>query len=743
MIKHGLSNNLLKSYLIGSIILLLVLTGINFFQFRSFSESQKLIIKSHDIQTELQKLLVNLMETETSQRSFLISKDSAFFSNYKKEKSEIQPILDNIKGVIQDQGQQARLDTLQHLVDSRIAYLERTLIYFAESQEKIIEEEISLSFIMVYGNRLLNLIKTNISLISHHEAENLKERENRRNQNNWINPILWLLTVLFALFVFILAYFVLNSYLNKVKKSLYKLQLNHEIYEQVERISDSGHWYFYPESSNIIFSDNYYRLLGYEPGSFQPTLRKYFSTICVSDRPAVIHSLKQLKKDGLIPPINLKIMTPEGKEKNIHLVATLIMDDEGKNIIIGANKDQTKEFAYQENLNRLNSALQVQNNIFKNAESIADTGSSAYYEQTGMLEFSDNLYRLLGHAPDDFRASQEKLLEFVHPQDLPKIRNSLGLMATHITQGINNFRIIDRSGGVKFITSNKKNLEERDLKILVVTFKDVTEEVMISKRLEEKNRELVKTNDELDSFNHIASHDLQEPLRKIQTFISRLMEMEDLKLTSTYPTYLARIQAAAKRMQSLILDLLAFSRIAKDVRIFQHSNLKSILEVAIQELSQEVEEKKAVFHIEDLSEAEVVPFQFQQLFLNLISNSLKYSKEESEVIIRIKREPLVPEDIEKYFFFDKKDVVKITFEDNGIGFDQKYADKIFILFQRLHENTQYSGTGIGLSICKKIMENHHGYISAVGIPGKGSKFTLIFPKSQKESIYIRPDFQPL
>ena len=180
-------------------------------------------------------------------------------------------------------------------------------------------------------------------------------------------------------------------------------------------------------------------------------------------------------------------------------------------------------------------------------------------------------------------------------------------------------------------------------------------------------------------------------------------------------------------MRLLIDDLLQFSRTNKSEEVFEETNMNIILENAKQELAETILEKDAIITSETIPALTVIPFQLQQLFINLIGNSLKYSKKEVSPNIKISYKKVDASDIKKIKNTKFNFYHKITFEDNGIGFDEEYAEKIFVLFSRLHNKNEYSGTGIGLSICKKIVENHQGYIFATGKPNIGSIFEVYLP----------------
>ncbi len=248
-----------------------------------------------------------------------------------------------------------------------------------------------------------------------------------------------------------------------------------------------------------------------------------------------------------------------------------------------------------------------------------------------------------------------------------------------------------------------------------------------SLKLEQKNKELEMINEHLSSFAYISSHDLQEPLRKIQTFSDRILDTEYDKLSEKGKDYLLRMQAGASRMQKLIRDILAYSRTALSEKKLELADLNELLNHAMVELEVMILEKKAVIESDQLPDLMVIPFQIQQLFNNLLNNALKFSKPGVPSHIRIKSEVVSGQELEQAHTPLTKEYLRITFQDNGIGFEPEYSKKIFEVFQRLHGRHEYGGTGIGLAICKKIVENHSGFLSAESTLGDGAAFHIYLP----------------
>lgn len=248
-----------------------------------------------------------------------------------------------------------------------------------------------------------------------------------------------------------------------------------------------------------------------------------------------------------------------------------------------------------------------------------------------------------------------------------------------------------------------------------------------AKELEQKNEVLKKMNKELESFAYISSHDLQEPLRKIQTFATRIAEKELEHLSENGRDYFERMQLAAARMQTLIEDLLAYSRTNTSERKYQHTNLNKIVEEVKAELKEELQQKHATIDAGELCHANIIPFQFRQLLHNLISNSLKFSKPEQAPRIKINSEIGSGTRFGNSNLRPSATYCHISVSDNGIGFEEEYREKIFGLFQRLHGRTAFKGTGIGLAIVKKIVDNHNGVITANSQLNNGATFDIYIP----------------
>ncbi len=374
-------------------------------------------------------------------------------------------------------------------------------------------------------------------------------------------------------------------------------------------------------------------------------------------------------------------------------------------------------------------SLDIKNNTF--------SYSPRFMEWLGFAEDTKDMDDAYNPLPEDYRdAVAMAVAEAIEPG------------ATGVYK--NEHPIINRTTGqIRIITAHAQVFYDSEGKpdVLRGTAQDVTKERKLQQQLEyqvtkrteqlqDANKELAdaninlqKSNAELAQFAYIASHDLQEPARKISTFV-KMLESSISDPNDRTKNYIGRINNSAERMIILIRDILGYSQLAKENETFSSCNLNHILQDILSDFELIIEQKQAKISYDELPVIEAIPLQMAQLFSNLVSNSLKYSAEDRNPKIRITTSQLSDREIKTHDLRPSETYYKLVFEDNGIGFNPEYATQIFNIFQRLHGKLEYAGTGIGLAMCKKIIENHHGFISASATEGKGALFTVILPAQQ-------------
>lgn len=374
-------------------------------------------------------------------------------------------------------------------------------------------------------------------------------------------------------------------------------------------------------------------------------------------------------------------------------------------------------------------------NILRDAEKTVEFGTFIWYNTSQQVEWSEGLYVLLGYSPEQANqnpATFDRFMEHVHADDLERLlANVPDSLESEVPNEIE-YRLITLSGREKYVQS-RSIYHPGDVTQppkLTGCIVDITSIKRVRNQLMEKVEELNRSNGDLEQFAYVASHDLQEPLRKIVSFGERLEKKGKDTLDAEMGMYLDRILNATRRMQNMVSNLLDFSRLTRTQQGFEKTDLNSIARGVLSDLELVTKQKDAIVEFNELPTIQAIPSQMAQLFQNLLTNSLKFTDDEVPPVITITADDLSPPEQMNYGLPSSHAYVRLTFSDNGIGFDDEDTSRIFTIFQRLRGRSEYEGAGIGLSVCKKVVENHGGIIMASGQPGVGATFTIILPLSQ-------------
>ena len=476
------------------------------------------------------------------------------------------------------------------------------------------------------------------------------------------------------------------------------------------------------------------------PDNLEPTLEAWKKSI----EQGTPYEVENMAKgaDGVYQWMWVKAIPLKNKHGEIYLWAGTITD-------IHAQKSFAEEL--EKKVNERTEDLNIKNSQLSGAQSIAKLGYWEWDLATNKVTWSKGLFDIYEITPTPDGLMYENFLEYVHPDDKNNVDQTIKQAFTDKKFTTYYHRIVTPAGNIKILQAKGEVMTDSKGNIIKMngTGQDVSEQKKAEQELLIKTKELQSSNSELQKFAYVASHDLQEPLRKIKTFVSRLQtEIPAVADDPKGRKYMGKVVDAASRMQTLMTDILDYSKLSSNTIGFEQTDLNKIVSQVLTDMEVMIENSGASIKVHKLSVIEANNTQMVQLFQNLITNAIKFKQSNAQPVIDISAEHLTGKLLnntqlkEHYKFADwneskyweKEKFCRIKVRDNGIGIDDAYSQRIFIAFEKLHNSKEYEGSGIGLAICKKIVDYHHGIISVNSVTGQGSEFIITLPISQTDFV---------
>ncbi len=735
MPDHIMKDSLSKMLFWGVVVVLIAISVLTYRKLSSYVGEVASIRHSTRVLRTLEVVLSGIKDAETGHRGYQLTRDSVFLTPYYRAANILPVELNHLDSLVsKDTLQSARVDTLELLTENQFTIIGKILVNASNSSLYMDRYERDL---LVEGRQNMNHIRSVADRIRAAEELIFRERVLSETDLRNIAPIYLLVYGLVALAGLVFLFTKLLDGLDKKKTAEDMLKENIMALRKEVGIRE-----FTQKTLRSILDNSLIGIIALrairndksEIVDFTWTLANTLSVEMIGHSEAdligkrLLDMMPETKTDGLFDIYKSVVETGVPRQfehyrksfglDNWVFIAAVKLEDG----CIITFSDVTQQ--------KLQGQLSEERMMLLNeAEYVANMGSWKWSEKDNLI-WSDGLYKILGKQPGVHVPSWNSFLENVHADDVHLVEEFLQQVTGRSSGSKLDYRIQlqDRIHYLSIVAKPVQGEENRASYVLG-TVVNITERKVYENQLKQYTAELQRSNEDLEQFAYIASHDLQEPLRKIRAFGDRLSNKYQDKLEGLGNDYINRMQSAAARMQLLIEDILAFSRVSRNIGAFETLNMKKLMEEVVDDLDAQVRRERADVRIGSLPDLNGDRAQIKRLFQNLISNAIKFHKPHEKPLFEVEGAMLKNSQVLDEFgrSLADKQLVSFKVKDNGIGFDEKYRDKIFNIFQRLHGRNEYEGTGIGLSICRKIAMNHKGLIVTKSEENIGSQFIVILP----------------
>lgn len=733
---------------IATTFFLVALSIYSFVKLKSLIDSSDWVYHTNEVNLSLQKITTALIDAETNQKSFLLIGDSSCLN---KRDSAFNILNTQLKFVehltIDNLSQSQKLKTLRSAVNEKLISMHKVMNGYAPMQ---MSTEFKQN--IADGITKTRAVKRIINEISDNETRLLQERTQKYNQLATIAPIFIIVLFLGALLILLASYLRINKAL-QLSLALEKTVIENAV--QIEKTKELQKIFAQAPVTIVLYRGENFEVEVINESALKMWGKTYDEVIKKS-----LFDISPELKEVMLPILNKILQTgapfigkefpaqyySEGKLRSGYFDFSYqpLKDSEGNiTAIVALGTEVTEQVVSRKKIeesekNFRDLSLSLEQKVKERTEELSKS-EEKFYELFNLSPVCKTLSEVPSGKIVLVNDAFTHVFGYSRAETLNKTSIELGMLNAETRKQLiaelahkgkiqnEEYEYFKKSGEKLFALTSAEVIKIGGKQFYLGAYNDISDRKKAERNIEQKNSELEKMNKELQSFAYISSHDLQEPLRKIQTFATRITEKEQENLSENGKDMFKRMQEAARRMQRLIEDLLAYSRTNNAEQKFELTDLNKIVDDVKEELKEELKEKHAIIETNALCSLNIIPFQFRQLLHNLIGNALKFSKPESLPLIRIESTIAEGSSFKQPKLSPKKKYCHIALSDNGIGFEQQYSEKIFEVFQRLHSKTEYKGTGIGLAIVKKIVENHGGLITADGSLNKGATFNIYIP----------------